>query len=86
MLWSVVPGFAQRIPRQSLRPAAIQGRVVDENGRGIPGVDVELRRRSESGRAVALPGTRRATTGADGVFRFLELDAGDYGIALTREG
>ena len=80
------PAFAQRIPRQSARPAAIQGRVIDESGRGIPGVDVELRQRSETGRAVALPGTRRATTVADGVFRFLDLDAGDYGLTLTREG
>ena len=73
----VPPAFAQRIPGQSVRPAAIQGRVIDESGRGIPAVDVELRRRSESGRALALPGTRRTTTGADGVFRFLDLDAGD---------
>ena len=82
----VPPAFAQRIPGQSVRPAAIQGRVIDESGRGIPAVDVELRRRSESGRALALPGTRRTTTGADGVFRFLDLDAGDYGITLTRDG
>jgi hypothetical protein len=80
------PAFAQRIPGQRVRPAAIQGRVIDESGRGIPGVDVELRRRSETGRAVALPGTRRDTTVADGVFRFLDLDAGDYGLTLTREG
>ena len=80
------PALAQRIPGQSSRPAAIQGRVVDEGGRGIPAVDVELRRRSGSGRALARPGMRRTTTGADGVFRFLDLDAGDYGITLTREG
>jgi hypothetical protein len=78
--------FAQRIPGQSERTAVIQGRVIDERGRGIPGVDVELRRRSQSGRPVALAETRRTTSSADGVFRFLDLPAGDYGITLTRDG
>lgn len=80
------PALAQRIPGQTPRPAAIQGRVIDDAGRGIPGVNVELRRRSESGRPVALPSTERTTTSADGVFRFLDLAAGEYGITLTREG
>lgn len=78
--------FAQRIPAQRARPAAIQGIVVDGSGRGVPAVNVELRRRSESGRAVAIADTRRTITGADGVFRFLDLAAGDYGITLSREG
>lgn len=80
------PAAAQRIPGQSARQAAVQGRVIDAEGRGIPGVEIELRRRAESGRAVALPETRRATSGADGVFRFLDLPAGDYGVTLTRQG
>ena len=77
---------AQRIPGQAERQAAIQGRVIDDRGRGVPGVGVELRRRSESGRAVALPDTRRTTTTADGIFRFLDLPAGDFGITLTLDG
>jgi hypothetical protein len=86
LLFTAIPALAQRIPRQSERTAAIQGRVIDDRGRGVPGVDVDLRRRSQSGRPVTLAETRRTTSSADGVFRFLDLPAGDYGITLTRDG
>jgi hypothetical protein len=81
----IVPhdALAQRIPGQSARQSSLQGIVRDEDGRGIPGVDVELRQRAASGRPVAFGETRRTTTAADGVFRFIELPAGDYTIALT---
>ena len=75
--------FAQRIPGQSARQSSLQGIVRDEDGRGIPGVQVELRQRAPSGRPIAFADRRRTTTSADGVFRFLELPAGEYTIALT---
>jgi carboxypeptidase family protein len=80
------PALAQRIPGQSARQAAIQGIVRSDDGRPVPGVDIELRRLAESGRPVAFPDTRQTSTNADGVFRFLDLAAGDYAITLTRDG
>lgn len=74
---------AQRIPGQSSRQSSLQGVVRDENGRGIPGVEVELRPRAPSGRPTAFGETRKTLTSADGVFRFIELPAGDYAITLT---
>lgn len=88
-LWLVVfsaPALAQRIPGQSARQAAIQGIVRSTDGRPVSGVNVELRRLAESGRPVAFADTRRTTTNADGIFRFLDLPAGDFSIALTRDG
>jgi protocatechuate 3,4-dioxygenase beta subunit len=57
----------QRIPGQSARPASIQGVVRDETGRGVPGVEVVIR-----------DPERRASTNADGVFRFLDVRPGEY--------
>jgi hypothetical protein len=69
---------AQQIPGQRARRSSIQGRVSDESGRGVPGAGVVLKSGS---RELA----RTETTG-DGVFRFLDLPAGDYSLSLTREG
>lgn len=77
---------AQQIPGQSSRAASIQGIVRSDDGRPIPGVQVELRQRAASGRPVAFPDPRRTTTTADGIFRFLDLPAGEYTIALTAAG
>ena len=65
----------QRIPGQSARPASIQGVVRDETGRGVPGVEVVIRNPE-----------RRASTNADGVFRFLDVRPGEYELTLNREG
>jgi hypothetical protein len=86
LLTIATPAYAQRIPGQSSRQGSIQGLVRDESGRPIPGVDVELRQRAASGRPVALPGARKTTTSADGVFRFVDLPPGDYSLTLVREG
>ena len=85
LVWSH-PALAQRIPGQSARQSSLQGIVRDEDGRGIPGVEIELRQRAASGRPTAFGDTRRTTTSADGVFRFLELPAGEYSLALTHPG
>ena len=75
--------WAQRIPGQSARPSSIQGVVNDPDGRPVPGAAVELRQRAASGRPVALGGTRQSMTSADGVFRFLDVAAGDYTLTIT---
>jgi hypothetical protein len=80
------PAFAQRLPDQAARPAAIQGRIVDDTGRGVPGVEVQLRQVALSGRPAAIAATRRTTTAADGVFRFLDIAAGAYSLSLSRDG
>ena len=76
----------QSIPRQSSRAASVQGVVRGEDGRPIPGAQVELRQRSPAGRPVAFADARRTTTSADGIFRFIDLAAGEYTIALTADG
>jgi hypothetical protein len=84
----LVPNLAsaQRIPGQSTRQSSLQGMVRDAGGRPIPGVQVELRQRAASGRPAAFGDTRRTTTSADGVFRFIDLPAGEYTIALAHAG
>lgn len=74
---------AQRIPAQSPRASSIQGVVRSADERPVPGAAVELRQRAPSGRPVALGGTRQAVSSADGVFRFLNLPAGDYSISIS---
>src|SRR5688572_22374778 len=75
--------WAQRIPGQSPRPSSIHGVVRGAGERPVPGAQVELRQRAASGRPVAFGDTRQAITSADGVFRFLDVPAGDYTITIT---
>ena len=83
ILFGTDAAVAQRIPSQSSRASSIQGVVRDPDGRPIPGAQVALRQRAPSGRPVAVGGTRQALTTADGVFRFLDVAAGEYTIAIT---
>src|SRR5688500_3587410 len=80
------PCVAQTIPGQAPRAASIHGVVRAEDGRAVPGAAIELAQRSASGRAVAFPGTRRTLTSADGIFRFLDVPAGDYTLTVNAEG
>lgn len=75
--------WAQRVPGQSPRPSSIQGIVRGADGRPIPGAQVDLRQRAPSGRPVAFGDTRQTLTSADGVFRFIDVPAGDYAITVT---
>ena len=52
--------------------------VVDETGRGLPGVEVVLR---QGNREVA-----RTLTSGDGIFRIIDVLPGEYSLALAREG
>lgn len=86
LLLVAAPVFAQTIPGQSARPGSLHGIVRAEDGRPVAGADVEIRRRAASGRPVAFPAARRAVTSGDGIFRFLDLPAGDYTLIVTAAG
>jgi hypothetical protein len=66
-----------QVPARQSR-TSIDGLVIDERGRGIPGADVTLKSGAQD--------VARATTGGDGVFRFLDVTPGEYTIAVSREG
>lgn len=68
----------QQIPQQRSARASIQGMVVDDSGRAVPGVEVVLRQ-----------GTREVTrtlTSGDGIFRIIDVVPGEYSIEISREG
>ena len=75
---------AQTIPNQSSRAASVQGVVRTADGRPVAGVQVELRQLAPSGRPVARGAVRQALTTAEGIFRILDLAAGDYSTRRDR--
>lgn len=85
LLWPTAV-FAQTIPGQSPRAGSIQGVLRAEDGRPVAGAQIELRQRAASGRPVAFPDARRALTTAEGIFRFVNLGAGDYTLSVTVDG
>ncbi|MGH6690385.1 MAG: TonB-dependent receptor [Gammaproteobacteria bacterium] len=66
------PAFAQTTGR-------IEGRVLGSDSSALPGVTVTVT-------SPSLQGERVAVTGADGVFRFLGLAPGEYGIRAVLDG
>ena len=67
---------AQRIPGQSPGTSSIQGAVRDADERPVGGARVQLRQ--QPGGAI-----RETITTGDGIFRFVDVPAGDYTIAVT---
>jgi hypothetical protein len=57
----------------------IVGRVVDEDGGGLPGVTVEAK-------SPSLQGLRAATTDADGTYRLTLLSPGEYTVTFSLTG
>ena len=86
LLTMAAPALAQRIPGQTTRSASVQGVVRSDDGRAIANAQVTLQERAASGRPVAFPDPRRIATSAEGIFRFLDLPAGEYSISITAEG
>ncbi len=74
---SVAPLFNQQIPQQRPGRASIQGLIIDDRGRGVPGADVILK---AGDREVA-----RTTTSGDGVFRFTNVAPGEYALSIAKE-
>ena len=57
----------------------LEGKVIDSSGAALPGVTVDVR-------SPALQGTRSASTGFDGAYRFVLLPPGDYAVTFKLEG
>ena len=77
------PALQQRVPRQLPAISALQGRLIDSAGQPLGGVAVSLS---------ATPGTCAAmqklcgVSDADGIFRVLEVPAGDYPLTFRVPG
>lgn len=71
------PGIGQetRIPRQQPRNAALLGTVHNQDGRPVPGVRVRA-----VNRATSKPYT--TTSDAEGIFRLVDLPAGEYEVSV----
>ena len=78
LLIAILAGFSPRASAQSFR-GAIRGQVVDPQGLTISGAKVVARNLSTSE-------TREITADEDGMFRFLELPAGDYEVSSVARG
>src|ERR1700728_3993793 len=72
--------LTQRIPQQKTAAvAALQGMVLDEAGRPVPAVQVQLIKHP------AIEASVGATSG-DGIFRLLRVPPGTYDLVLTPKG
>jgi hypothetical protein len=72
--------LTQRIPQQTTGAAgALQGMVLDDAGRPVPAVQVQLVGRKGSAEVTG------ATSG-DGIFRLLKIQPGTYNLVLTPQG
>ncbi|HTV14949.1 MAG TPA: carboxypeptidase-like regulatory domain-containing protein [Acidobacteriaceae bacterium] len=65
----------RRVPRQMPAASALQGRVLDRDGRPVPGLTVSL-----------APGSMTALTDADGIFRLIGVAPGHYTLAVLEGG
>ena len=72
------PAVDRRIPQQNVSTVgALQGIVMDQAGRPLPGVEVRLARGSY---------VTSVTTSGDGIFRVLRIPPGSYQLLLTPKG
>ena len=68
----------QQIPGQRAGRSSVQGLVTTVDGRPVPGADVILK---SGDREVA-----RTVTSGDGVFRFTDVQPGDYSVEISKDG
>ncbi len=77
------PAAPQRVPRQLPSMSALQGRLIDSSGLAIGGVTVSL----TSLVGPCLPPQKLCSiSDADGIFRVLQVPAGDYPLTFTIAG
>jgi Carboxypeptidase regulatory-like domain len=69
------PAPQRRVPRQMPAASALQGRVLDRDGRPAPGLTVSL-----------APGPVTTVTDADGIFRLIGVAPGSYTLTLLSGG
>jgi hypothetical protein len=81
--WSLVLasliGFQAKLPAQMASGGSIEGYVTDAQGGAVAGAAIEASSPASSE-------TRRASAGADGVYRLAGLPPGDYSIAVRAPG
>src|SRR5262252_9054007 len=65
---------------QSIQYGKITGRILDESGEAIPGVQIEI------SSTALISGTRTATSAADGNYVFLNLPGGTYKATASLTG
>jgi hypothetical protein len=77
------PALQQRVPRQLPSISALQGRLIDNAGQALGGVSVLL----SSTPGGCAPGQKLCgISDADGIFRVLQVPAGDYPITFSVPG
>jgi hypothetical protein len=77
-------GRALEVPIRLERTSAIAGRIVDGNGEGLLGVEVQaLRKNDFRGHVTVMPAAARASTDDRGQFRLFNLSPGDYYVVAT---
>jgi len=74
-----VAGLVWALPASAQTTGNIEGTVTDQNGGALPGVTVEIT-------SPNLQGTRTATTGNDGRFRFVSVPPGQYKVTSNISG
>jgi hypothetical protein len=77
------PALEQRVPRQQPSISALQGRLVDSAGQPLGGVSVSL---SAAPGGCAPSQKLCGASDADGIFRVLQVPAGDYPLTFTMPG
>jgi hypothetical protein len=77
------PTLQQRVPRQLPSISALQGRLIDTAGQPLGGVTISL---SPAPGACAPSQRLCAVSDADGIFRALQVPAGDYPLTFTVTG
>jgi len=73
----------RRVPRQTTAESALQGRVLDRDGRPAGGLTVSLDPRQTGCPAAS---SRCGTTDADGIFRILAVTSGNYPFLIYQDG
>lgn len=82
----LAPGARERCTLVLVPPTeSLAGRVVDGNGAGLAGIQVEAGEHFEADGLIMGLGSHRRTTGSDGRFEFQGLSAGRYQVEVSKD-